>query len=400
LRPIEIGGIEIDVCQGCNGAWFDQFEVEAFLRTKRNLPDYIPHVLRQATDSELACPLCRKPMRTFLENSVFPFNIDMCPADKGYWFDGGELDQVAATVQKKTLRLKTADNSAEEKMQQQIARREVDRIQSKYANRYHPEEDAVTLENASFFDLSLAQKIVAFMGLPVESDRLYEWRSWMNLLIISANVAVFGVMMFMVGAVPALAGLFPKEWYLQYGLVPDRLTAAPLSAWYTLLTSMFMHGGFIHLFGNMFFLFTTGDDVEKRLGHVPFLFFYVAAGIAAHAVSVFTGNAPSIPHIGASGAIAGVMGAYLALCRHKSFYVWLFRMNVFGKMIAMSAWLYLVFWFGTQLLSLKFGNPGIDYWAHIGGFVFGFIAGKVVRSTQSFNGYTGQWEWRRIRRQS
>ena len=91
------------------------------------------------------------------------------------------------------------------------------------------------------------------------------------------------------------------------------------------------------------------------------------------------------------------MGAYLALCRHKSFYVWLFRVRWFGKMISVSAWLYLIFWFGTQLLSLKYGNPHVDYWAHIGGFVFGFIAGKIVARCQSFNGLTGRWEWGNVR---
>jgi membrane associated rhomboid family serine protease len=290
--------------------------------------------------------------------------------------------------------VKKRDTSAQDAMLREIAQRQVARVESRYVNRYHPEGDAAALEDASFFDLSGTQKILALIGLPVESGRLYEWRSWTNLLIIAANVAVFGLMMFAAGSFLGLVGLFPREWYMRYGLVPENFLAAPLTTGHTLLTAMFVHGGVIHLLGNMFFLFTTGDDVEKRFGHVPFLCFYIAAGLVAGLVSVFTGNAASIPHVGASGAIAGVMGAYLALCRHKSFYVWLFRVTLFGKMIAVSAWLYLAFWFATQLLSLKFGNPGIDYWAHIGGFAFGFVVGKAIQATQSFNGFTGRWEWK------
>jgi membrane associated rhomboid family serine protease len=333
-------------------------------------------------------------MQTLQKNDVFPFDIDMCPTDRGYWFDGEELDQIAAITGRKTLRLKERDTSAEDKAIQRIVDRKVARIESKLSRRRRPERSAAALESASFFDLSGAQKILAFVGLPVESDRLYEWRSWANLLTILANVAVFTLMVFMSGSFLGLLGLFTKEWCLSYGLVPERFSASPLSTSYTLVTAMFIHGGIIHLLGNMFFLFTTGDDVEKRLGHIPFFCFFILAGVVANLVSVFSGNAPAIPHVGASGAIAGVMGAYMALCRHKSCYIWLFRITIFGKMIAVSAWLYLLFWFGTQLLSLKFGNPGIDYWAHIGGFVFGFIVGKVVQATQSFNGFIGKWEWK------
>jgi len=395
LRPLDLRGIEIDTCPTCQGAWFDQCEVEAFLRTKRDLPNYVPFAFRNWSDSSLPCPVCGRMMQTLHASDVFPFDMERCPDDKGYWFDGGEIDQVSAVAEQKTLRLKEQDTSVEDKMQKEIAQHEVARIERKRINRYQPEQAAAVLEDASFFDLSGPQKLMALLGLPVESDRFCEWRSWMNLCLIAINVAVFVMMLLASGSALGLVGLFPKEWFLSYGLVPERLLASPLGASYTVITSMFMHGGIVHLLGNMFFLFTVGDDVEKRLGHWPYLGFYLVAGIVADLVSLFTANTPSIPHIGASGAIAGVMGAYMALCPHKSFYVWMLRIGLFGNMIAVSAWLYLVFWFGAQLLSLKFGNPGIDYGAHIGGFAFGFVAGMIVRRTQTFNGFTGDWEWGR-----
>jgi membrane associated rhomboid family serine protease len=174
----------------------------------------------------------------------------MCPVDKGYWFDGEELDQVGAIAEKKTLRLKQCDTSLQDKMSQQITQREVAQIESRY-NRYHLEQNAEALEGASFFDLSGGQKILAFLGLPVESGRFYEWRSWTNLLIILANSAVFGWMVFMAGSYVGPVGLFLQKWYMSYGLVPERFSASPLSTVHTLVTSIFIHGGIVHLLGNM-----------------------------------------------------------------------------------------------------------------------------------------------------
>jgi membrane associated rhomboid family serine protease len=216
----------------------------------------------------------------------------------------------------------------------------------------------------------------------------------MNLLIILATVAVSGLMIHMLRSFEWLAGGIPKEWLRLYAFVPGSFSAAPLSTGHTLLTSIFIHGGIITLLGNMFFLFTTGDDVEKRMGHFPFLFFYLLAGAGAALISMFTGNQPSIPHAGAGGAIAGVIGAYMALCRHKRFYIWVFRIDIFGKMIAVSAWLYLAFWIGFQFLGVKYGAFGNDYWAQAGAFVFGFILGKAVQLGQSYNGLTRKWEWK------
>lgn len=394
LRASDRGGVEIDLCPGCHGAWFDQLEIEAFLHANRDLPNYVPEPLRRWAASALPCPVCRKPMKTLVKNPVFPFDVEMCPEDKGYWADGEELDRLRATVARKTMRVRPVDTTPAAEMAERIARREVERVEERHISRQHPAEGAVALEDASFFDLSGGQRVLAFLGLPAESDCLYAWRSWMNLLIILATSAVFVLMLLKAGVLSGLAGHFPKEWYRALGFVPSRFAADPQGAAYTLITSMFIHGGIVHLLGNMFFLFTTGDDIEERIGPFPFLGFYILAGIVAGLVSAVAGSASSVPHVGASGAIAGVMGAYMVLCRHKSFYVWLVRATIFGKMISVSAWMYLLFWFAGQLISLKFGNPGIDYWAHIGGFVFGVAMGIAVRQIQCFNGFTGKWEWR------
>jgi len=263
-----------------------------------------------------------------------------------------------------------------------------------FASRQLSDEQTVATKPASFFELSEGQKIVAFLGLPVETDRVYWWRSWMNLLIILASIATSGLMLYMLRSFHWFAGGVPEEWLRLYGFVPNLFSAAPLSTGHTLLSSTFIHGGIITLLGNMFFLFTTGDDVEKRTGHFFFLCFYLLAGAVTCLVNTFMGNLPAVPHIGSSGAIAGVIGAYMALCRHKRFYIWVFRIDIFGKMIAVSAWLYLAFWIGFQFLGVKYGAFGNDYWAQAGAFVFGFILGKAVQLGQSYNGLTRKWEWK------
>ena len=98
----------------------------------------------------------------------------------------------------------------------------------------------------------------------------------------------------------------------------------------------------------------------------------MGGGIAAGLLSMWSQLGWSIPHIGASGAISAVMGAYMVFERHKPFYFWMIRILLFWRMIGISAWFYLLFWFIFQVVSLQIGNPLVDYWAHLGGFAFGF----------------------------
>ena len=389
--------LELDVCPKCRGTWFDQWEIKAYLGlSKKDLIDYIPFEERKREDSGLPCPSCGKSLCTLKANSVFPFDIDMCQSEKGYWFDAGELELAADLEEKTKLRIKSVDRSMEAKRQEEFVQRQIALVESKFRGMHTPESTAPILGNVSFFsDLSPLQKLIAFAGLPVESDSFYDLHSWMNLMLVFGNILIFAFMVVLAG--PSIGGIFgdlPKEWYMQYGFIPDKFTASPISKSFTILTSMFMHGGVLHLLGNMFFLFTTGDDVEKRIGHFPFLIFYLSAGFVADLVSLYFGGAPTIPHVGASGAIAGVMGAYMILCRHKSFYIWIIRVGIFGKMISVSAWGYLFFWFLFQILSTKIGGSGVDYTAHIGGFVFGLIIGIAINIGQSYNAFTGKWEWR------
>ena len=153
----------------------------------------------------------------------------------------------------------------------------------------------------------------------------------------------------------------------------------------TPLTSMFLHGGWLHLLGNALFLWIFGDNIEDSLGRSRFLIFYVLCGLAAAAAQIAIHPGSPVPMVGASGAISGVLGAYLRLYPRARVQV-----LVFVFIIAVPAWLMLIYWFGLQLLEglpqLKSLDPSISsgtaVWAHVGGFVAGFIlVGLFARPT-------------------
>jgi|688.fasta_scaffold383273_2 membrane associated rhomboid family serine protease len=149
----------------------------------------------------------------------------------------------------------------------------------------------------------------------------------------------------------------------------------PFSPAWTLLTCIFLHGGVGHLLGNMWSLWIFGDNVEDRLGHVRYLLFYLLCGIAASAVHLLSDRNSPIPTVGASGAIAGVMGAYLLLYPRATVMT-LIPFGFFSQIIAIPAVYFLLFWFGLQFvsgtLSATGGEAGgVAWWAHIGGFATG-----------------------------
>lgn len=160
-----------------------------------------------------------------------------------------------------------------------------------------------------------------------------------------------------------------QAFYMQWGVVPQIVDQNPVS----LITSMFLHGGFMHLAGNMLFLWVFGDNLEDIMGHVGFLLFYLASGIGAAFLQVFSAPESLIPMVGASGAIAGVMGGYLLLFPKAKVDI-LVILIVIIRIIPVPAWIMLGLWFGLQLfngLAADAGSGGVAYWAHAGGFVVG-----------------------------
>jgi membrane associated rhomboid family serine protease len=178
--------------------------------------------------------------------------------------------------------------------------------------------------------------------------------------------------------VAATYGMIPAVLFGSARLAPD---VAAVPAWVTLFTSMFLHGGWVHLGGNMLFLWIFGNNIEDVLGHVRYLLLYLASGVAAASCQALPDTASVIPMIGASGAIAGVLGAYLLLYPYAKVHV-LVWIIIFVRVIAVPAWIMLGLWFGLQLMDGLLSAPddaGVAFWAHVGGFVGGVVLLALLR---------------------
>ena len=167
--------------------------------------------------------------------------------------------------------------------------------------------------------------------------------------------------------------VFPPEGTVHAAI--RRIVHAGFAPLFPLVTSMFLHGGWMHLIGNMLYLYIFGDNVEDRLGHFGYLVFYFMVGIGAGLTEVFFEQHSAIPIIGASGAIAGVLGAYFLLFPRAKILT-LIPLFVFFPVIEISAFFFLGFWFVMQFIngSLSAGTEaggGVAWWAHAGGFVVG-----------------------------
>jgi rhomboid family protein len=203
------------------------------------------------------------------------------------------------------------------------------------------------------------------------------------------------------------------------GLIPGRFTGAvpagaafpigpglacviePGSHVVNLFTAMFLHGSWLHLFGNMWFLWLFGNNIEDSMGHARFILFYLACGIAAALLQVFVNPQSVLPMVGASGAISGVMGAYLVLYPHVRVYA-IVPIGIIPLSIALPAWTMLIYWAFLQLVSGLFtgvtgAQGGVAFWAHIGGFVAGVVLVKLLARDGDVEAHRAQrWEPRRV----
>lgn len=175
-----------------------------------------------------------------------------------------------------------------------------------------------------------------------------------------------------------------RDFIFTYGLVPQRVTLVrDAGAWLSVLTSMFMHGGLLHAAGNLWFLHIFGDNVEDNMGPVRFALFYLLCGVAAAVTQVAVGPYSVVPMVGASGAIAGVLAAYLVLYP-RARVVTLIPIFIFIQFAELPALFFIALWFVFQFFSgvSAFGasGGGVAYWAHIGGFIAGLVLVFLFRT--------------------
>jgi membrane associated rhomboid family serine protease len=213
--------------------------------------------------------------------------------------------------------------------------------------------------------------------IPLRDNIPSSSRPIMNYAIIGLNLLVF--------LLELATGSHMPEFLTAFGFIPARFFALQqahpekyLALYLPFLTTMFLHGGWLHLIANMWTLFIFGDNVEDRLGHTRYLLFYLAAGIAGSLLHAYLSPNSWVPVVGASGAIAGVMGAYFLLFRHSLVLVFI-PIFILAPIVEVPAYVFLGVWFLLQFFSGTYSilgaraasGGGVAFWAHVGGFVTG-----------------------------
>jgi len=206
--------------------------------------------------------------------------------------------------------------------------------------------------------------------LPLSDERTrYKIFPWVTYLVIFINVGVF------------LLEISQGEAFVeQWAFVPNRFLADPLGDSITLITAMFMHGGWFHLISNMLYLWIFGDNIEARFGHLRFILFYVLSGVGASLAQLAVSASSELPMLGASGAIAGVLGAYVLLFPSRRVRVlagyWIVHLPAF---IVIGVWFLLQLLRGFTSFAVMADTGGIAYAAHVGGFISGLLLALIFR---------------------
>lgn len=209
---------------------------------------------------------------------------------------------------------------------------------------------------------------------------------FITLLIIGINIAVF---YFQLTAIDEGALIF------MYALVPSSVNFLRPETLIPFFTSVFLHGGFFHIATNMWFLWVFGDNVETHLGRLKFLLIYILSGLAGGFAQYLLSPASSIPVLGASGAVSGILASYMVLfptARIKTFLLFFF----FVTITEIPAFIYIFYWFIIQLFSgvaslpFEYARGGVAFWAHVGGFMTGFILTRRIRNVKRLDVIEGE----------
>ena len=224
-----------------------------------------------------------------------------------------------------------------------------------------------------------------FVPLGTEEARKRRRFPFVTMLIVLANVAVF---LYQTSILLQEGEGALEDFIVAYAVIPSALLSGhdvAIPYYLTPLTSMFVHGGLAHVGFNMLYLIAFGDNVEDRLGHIPYIFFYLLSGLAASAAHIAVNPESIVPSVGASGAIAGVLAGYLLLFPRGQVRTFVF-IGFLLTITRVPALLFIGIWFVTQFFA-GIGSLGINtaqtggvaYWAHIGGFVAGFLLAALFR---------------------
>ncbi len=340
---IQLEGIEVDLCPRCTGMWFDAGELSRasgleFRDTATG------RALAGARRTQHGCPSCAVPLYERELDRGSGIFIDQCPKCSGLFLDRGELAQTQKYFRAKGAPLRT----------RRAARKRPPRTR---APSYDAEEDSVA--TVLFQCLS---------RLPVEVGMATTIFPFVTLGLLVANTVVL-----------VLALVYGLDQSVNlYGVVPAEVMSG--RGLYALITSMFVHANIVHLAGNMYFLYVVGDNLEERLGRLKFLGFYLLCGVVANFAHIAGNPSSALPCVGASGAVSGLMGAYVVFFPRARFVIRWFYFFWYHVKFGVPAYGYFLFWVLMQVVFAAAQLPGVAWWAHIGGFACGAAIAFVVRT--------------------
>ena len=348
LEPMTFGGVDLDRCRLCFGLWFDRGELEKFNPSDAEFP-FTPGKIVPGKPTTLRCPRCHGLLNETPYGPGVDFAVDRCADCHGLWLDADEISKVQRILK------------GEVKLQQRRALQLRKAAEREHELRVRREEEIADREAKD--TLSTGEWLFMFLTrLPREVYHPVRHVPYVTIALIVVNALAFLL------ELGVLAGPNARQLFPTWGFVPDKVRR--LEHLWAIFTSMFLHGGFTHLFGNMYFLYTFGDNVEDYLGVLYFSVLYFLSGLMATVVHFASDIYSSVPTVGASGAIAGILGAYLVLFSRRRIYV----LIIFFPVKLRAHW-YLGFWIAFQILaawvSTPGGRPGLAWLAHIGGFFAG-----------------------------
>lgn len=352
--------VAIDVCSKCGGIWFDQDILKSYIYSY--LKDN-PDVPAQALDIDkkiigindikeqvLICPICNIPMEKY--NYMYDSNIilDRCAKCNGVWTEKDEIKALVSYVKGNPAMRELANAMLEDKK---------------------PSDEFVvtTQHKARSSNWSLLRFLFVPMLIPLGDYRISFKKSSATILFITINIVVF----FACWSSKDIANYV----FSVYGMYPQKILSG--QGLYTLITSNYLHFSLGHLLSNMYFLYFFGRKIEDRLGSGLFLIGYLFFGLCGNLLSLVDPSIREACHAGASGAIAGVMGAYFIYFPKNKIMT-----HFLGYSFYMSAYFYLGVWIVYQMVFVFRGSgSGIGWFAHIGGFFAGIIMANIFDSKKS-----------------
>jgi membrane associated rhomboid family serine protease/Zn-finger nucleic acid-binding protein len=364
LKEQLLHGVQVDACHECGGVWLDKGEMEQIspgfvAGSQKALQLGFPRAY-----AAQRCPGCRGGLLPrFFARGRERVEVDICVRCGGTWLDVIDMQQLNVLGPK---RLGTGSGPEDRARRAAAAGTLTASAAAGGA--------AVKAERGVGFPRRASEWFVALTGMPLELGNPCSIFPYVTWTLIALNTSFFLLQ-------ALLAGPSGSEVFKDYGLIPARLQEGEI---YRLLTAMFLHANIFHLAGNLFFLYTFGDNIEERHGAVPYLLLYLACGFLGGLVSCVLAPEDSVgvPRIGASGAISGILGAYLVAFPRTRLLIGGLFFRFVPLVFRWPVWVFIAFWVllnaAGWVAQTNMGLYAVDNLAHLGGFAAGLAGGFLL----------------------